>query len=127
MNPPKPLLLALLLLAPLDAREPTEPQISVFFSPGGGGTEAVVREIASARKVILGQAYSFTSVPIAKALVEASRRGVDVRMILDGKSNNGKYSEATFLARSGVPVWADTKHAIAHNKILLIDNQTILT
>jgi hypothetical protein len=37
--------------------------IKVYFSPKGGCTEAVVKEIA-AKKTILVQAYSFTSVPI---------------------------------------------------------------
>jgi hypothetical protein len=40
--------------------------VEVFFSPGGGCTDAVVREIAGARSEILVQAYSFTSAPIAR-------------------------------------------------------------
>ena len=38
------------------------------------------------------QAYSFTSAPIAKALVEAHKRGVDVRVILDKSQRTEKYS-----------------------------------
>ena len=40
----------------------------VCFSPNGGCTESIVKEINAAKSEILVQAYSFTSAPIAKAL-----------------------------------------------------------
>ena len=46
---------------------------------------------------VLVQAYSFTSAPIAKALVDAQRRGVKVQVILDKSQRTEKYSEADFL------------------------------
>lgn len=45
----------------------------VYFSPSGGATAAVVRELDAARSEILVQAYSFTSKPIAKALIDAMK------------------------------------------------------
>src|SRR5437763_7403678 len=64
----------------------TPPSTTVHFSPKGGCTDVVVGEIKSARHEILVLAYSFTSKPIAEALVEAKLRGVHVEIILD-KSN----------------------------------------
>jgi len=58
-------------------------QVSVYFSPSGGCTDAIVRELGAARKQVLMQAYSFTSAPIAKALIEAKKRGVEVKAVLD--------------------------------------------
>jgi len=52
------------------------PTIQVYFSPHGGRAEAVIEALNSAKKTVLVQAYSFTSAPIAKALVEAHRRGM---------------------------------------------------
>jgi phosphatidylserine/phosphatidylglycerophosphate/cardiolipin synthase-like enzyme len=49
---------------------------SLFQSSLGGCTEAIVKEIGNAKNQILVQAYSFTSRPIAKALLEAHKRGV---------------------------------------------------
>jgi len=43
--------------------------ITSHFSPNGGCTDTVVAEIRQARQQILVQAYSFTSAPIASALV----------------------------------------------------------
>ena len=99
----------------------------VYFSPRGGCTEAVVREVGKARKTVWVQAYSFTSAPIARALVEASRRGVKVRVILDRSQRSERYTAADFLAHAGIPVYIDARHAIAHDKVMVIDGRTVLT
>lgn len=101
--------------------------IQVFFSPHGGCTEAAVENLNKATNSVLVQAYSFTSAPIAQALVAAEKRGVKVQVILDKSQRTEKYSSADFVAHAGIPTFIDTKHAIAHNKIMVIDGKTILT
>ncbi|HMC12592.1 MAG TPA: phospholipase D family protein [Pirellulaceae bacterium] len=101
--------------------------IACYFSPAGGCTDAVVAEIRQARQQILVQAYSFTSVPIANALVEAHNRGVAVYIVLDKSQRSEQYSGLDFVARAGIPTLIDAAHAIAHNKIILIDRLTIIT
>ncbi len=99
----------------------------VYFSPDGGCTYAITSEIDAARTLILVQAYSFTSKPIAKSLMDAKKRGVDVQVILDKGQVTAKYSSADFVAHAGIPTYIDAEHAIAHNKIILIDNETVIT
>ena len=101
--------------------------IQVAFSPKGGATELVVKTIRHAQKFILVQAYSFTSAPIAQALAQAEERGVDVRVILDKSQKTGRYSVVTFLKNHGIPTWIDSQHAIAHNKVMVIDGVTVIT
>ena len=101
--------------------------VEVYFSPNDGATEAIVREIDRARSEILVQAYSFTSAPIAKALLKAHRRGVKVQAILDKSQKTQKYSSASFLTNSGIPTYIDARHAIAHNKIIIIDRAVVIT
>ena len=103
------------------------PPIEVYFSPEGGCTEAVVREIDAAQSSILIQAYSLTSTPIAKAVVAAYNRGVHVEVILDRSDKTEKYSEADYLHNHRVPVLIDSQHAIAHNKVIIIDGQVVIT
>lgn len=103
------------------------PKWTVNFSPHGGCTEAVVDAVGKARSTILVQAYSFTSAPIAKALVDAHRRGVKVLVVLDKSQRGEKYTSATFVANAGIPTLIDAKHAIAHNKVMVIDGQTVVT
>jgi phosphatidylserine/phosphatidylglycerophosphate/cardiolipin synthase-like enzyme len=103
------------------------PTIEVYFSPHGGCTEAIIRELNKAKSSVLVQAYSFTSAPIAKALLNAHKRGVKVEVILDKSQRTEKYSSATFLFNVGIPVKIDAQHAIAHNKVMVIDGETVIT
>jgi len=104
-----------------------DPKIDVYFSPKGGCTEAVVQSLNKATNTVLVQAYSFTSAPIARALVDAKRRGVQIQVILDKSQQTGRYSEGDFLQHNAIPTFVDSKHAIAHSKIIIIDNQTVIT
>jgi len=99
----------------------------VCFSPNGGCTEYIVKEINTAKSEILVQAYSFTSAPIAKALVSAHKRGVKVEAILDKSQRKERYTSSTFIFNAGIPTFIDDKHAIAHNKIMIIDNEVVIT
>jgi phosphatidylserine/phosphatidylglycerophosphate/cardiolipin synthase-like enzyme len=101
--------------------------IDAYFSPDGGAAEAIVREINSAKSEILVQAYSFTSKPIAKALVNAKKRGIKIEAVLDKSQRKEKYSSADFVAHAGIPTYIDSAHAIAHNKIIIIDRSTLIT
>jgi phosphatidylserine/phosphatidylglycerophosphate/cardiolipin synthase-like enzyme len=103
------------------------PSVEVHFSPKGGCTEVIVHELAQARKEILVLAYSFTSRPVAEALVEAKLRGVQVDVILDHSNENEKFTDLPFFLEQGIAPLIDANHAIAHNKIMLIDGRTILT
>lgn len=102
-------------------------ECSVYFSPDGGCTDAIRDALSRARATVLVQAYSFTSAPIAKALLDAKKRGVDVRVILDRSQAGQQYSSADFLANSGVPTKIDRAHSIAHNKVMIIDGATVIT
>ena len=113
--------------APQVQQAQAPPPIAVYFSPKGGCTEAAVKEINAARPTILVQAYSFTSAPIAKALVDANKRGVQIQVILDKSQRSEKYSSADFVQHAGIPIKIDAKHAIAHNKIMVIDKATVIT
>jgi phosphatidylserine/phosphatidylglycerophosphate/cardiolipin synthase-like enzyme len=101
--------------------------IRVYFSPHGGCTEAIINQINQAKTEILMQAYSFTSQPIARALIRAKKRGVTIIAVLDKSNRTQRYSAATFLKNMDIPVFIDDKHAIAHNKIMIIDNRVVIT
>ena len=127
----KRIVLALLLLTALatgcDTKLGEMPPVEVYFSPKGGCTEAVVRELNAAKQTVFVQAYSFTSKDIAKAMLQAQKRGVVMHVILDKSNLTENYSDADFVAHSGMSVLIDAKHAIAHNKHMIIDGQVVIT
>jgi phosphatidylserine/phosphatidylglycerophosphate/cardiolipin synthase-like enzyme len=103
------------------------PDIKVYFSPHGGCTEAVVRAVHEARKQILVEAYSFTSEPIAVALIDAEKRGVDVEVILDKSQEQARGTEADLIAENGIPTYIDSAYRIAHDKVMIIDGSRVIT
>lgn len=122
----------LLILAssvgPADAQRDQAFQIGVWFSPKGGCTEAIIKEVDQARRQVVVLAYLLTANPIVKSLADARKRGVDVSVVLD-KGQYGPIEEqdvATLLA-AGVKVYMDEQHGQAHNKIMVIDGSTVIT
>src|SRR5436305_3742981 len=103
------------------------PTVACHFSPKNGCTDAVVREIARARSEVLMQAYSFTSPPIAQALLAAHQRGVRVSLLLDHSNEHETHTELPYLREKGLLPLIDAHHAIAHNKIIIIDRKTLIT
>lgn len=108
-------------------RSQAQPPWTVCFSPRGSCTQLIVDTLAGARSTVLVQAYSFTSEPIAQALVEARGRGVDVAVILDKSQRTEDDARTQPLLDAGIPVRIDAAHAIAHNKVMVIDGETVIT
>lgn len=127
------LVAALFLTAaqPAVAAQPTEQPLpasatyQVGFSPRAGALETVLRGIQSARSTIQVAAYSFTSKPIAAALLDAHKRGVKVAVVADERDNGKQYSAVTFLANNGVPVRLNGNYAIHHHKFMVMDGQHV--
>lgn len=99
----------------------------VCFTPGGACIDAIIANLNQAQHDIWVQAYSFTSKPIAQALLNAAHRGVKVQVILDKSQRSQNYSAAQFLYNQGIPTWIDDRVAIAHNKVMIIDQATVIT
>ncbi len=99
----------------------------VCFSPRGNCTDLIVRALNEAKLSVLVQAYSFTSDPIAEALVNAHKRQISVDVILDKSQLHGKGVDMKMLSDAGVSVEIDSDHAIAHNKVMIIDSETVIT
>ena len=121
---------SLLALLALSGGQPDTSQnieATAYFSPNGGATEAVTKEIKSAQKSVLVMAYSFTNPQILKALADAKARGVDVQIVLDKSNATAKYSGATYMTNAGVPTYIDRNHAIMHNKVMILDEKTVIT
>src|SRR5439155_22907709 len=103
------------------------PEIAAHFSPKGGCQDAIVRELKAARREILVQAYSFTADPLTFGLVDAKKQGVTVEIVLDKSNELERYSDLHILLEQGMDVKIDHDHAIAHNKIIIIDQATLIT
>lgn len=111
------------------AASTASPRIEVAFSPEAGAEALVQRVIASAEHTLRLAGYSFTSPSVVKALMEAERRGVDVRIVLDDRGNRGKANTAAInlLLGAGIQVRTISRYAIHHDKYAVIDERTVQT
>lgn len=103
------------------------PALNVCFSPEGQCKRLAIRTIESAQKEILVQSYSFTSKPIAYALITAQKKGVLVKVLFDRSQLKAPYSQIHRLMKNGITAKVDYVPGIAHNKIIIVDGRCTLT
>ncbi|WP_210532035.1 phospholipase D family protein [Pantoea ananatis] len=96
------------------------------FSPDGSAQNLILHSIDDSKKTIDIAAYSFTSKPIALALLAAKKRGVRIRIVADYKAN-AKYTAVNFLKKAGVNVKINSNYEIMHNKFMVIDGMDVQT
>jgi len=114
-------------LISLPAKSVTCPVIQACFTPGQDCTHQITDHISKAEHSILVQAYGFSSKDIADALIAAKNRGVNIKVILDKSQRKQKYSLLHYIVDAGIPAWIDMKPAIAHNKVMIIDEREVIT
>lgn len=103
------------------------PELDVRFSPNGGVADSMVSALGKATSDVRVQAFSFTSEPISSALIVAKKRGIKVVVVLDKENLSNKSSALLSLHAAGIPIYIDSKHAIAHNKLIIIDEDRVFT
>jgi phosphatidylserine/phosphatidylglycerophosphate/cardiolipin synthase-like enzyme len=97
----------------------------IYFSPDAAFPQVIIKKLANAKTSILVQAYSFTSAPIAKALLNPHKKGVKIDIIFKTPKTQ-KYSSADFLVNSGISTKIDAARAIAHNKVRILDREVVI-
>ncbi|WP_345538926.1 phospholipase D family protein [Variovorax defluvii] len=105
---------------------PSAPVYSAAFTPGHA-LRLVLDTIRGAKATLLVAAYSFTSKPVATALRDAQRRGVQVFVVVDAGEAAKGYSAARFLANERVPVRVNARYALQHNKFIVVDGAMVQT
>lgn len=105
------------------------PTVEVGFSPEGSALRLVLDTIGEAKQTINLMGYSFTSPEVVRALIDAKRQDVDVKVVLDENGNRSKASIAAMnlLVNADIPVRTVNKYKIMHDKVMIIDNHTVET
>lgn len=122
------LLLGSFFMCAAQATEQKMPANATFeagFSPNGQSLNLILKAIGQAKTSLHVAAYLLTSKPVATALVDAHKRGVEVRVVADKKENTRGYSGLTYLVGEGVPVRLNDQYAIHHHKFMVIDGEHV--
>lgn len=101
--------------------------VQVLFAPEDDVAEQLIPLIEKAQKSIRFMAFSFTHDGIGQAVLARAQAGVDVKGIFETRGSETKYSEMYNLQRAGVPVRQDGNPRTFHHKVIILDDQTVIT
>ena len=101
--------------------------VSIYFSPiNKPVSEKILPLIKVAKNYIYIPAFYLTRKSIIYELVEAQKRGVDVKIIVDESSVEGKYVDIDFMKNNGLNVKVENWGGKMHMKSMIIDDETLI-
>lgn len=103
----------------------TKPGINQNTEEDSGVQQKIIDAINSAKESIDVCIYELSYEPLYKAIINAHKRGIRVRMV--GDINNIHYPGYRELMRNNVPMVLGNNEKIMHNKVVVIDNELVIT
>ncbi len=112
----------------LSIREAPRPsRMEVIDSPGDGVWRRIVELAAQSQRTLDACVFTITHDPISRALVEAHRRGVRVRVMTDGEKSIEPGSDVRRLFQAGIEVRVDRSEHHMHHKFATFDQRVLLS
>ena len=102
-------------------------RLQALFAPQDGAAEYLLARIAGAKRSIRVLAFSFTAAPLLDALLERARAGVQVQAVLESQNATGQSAGFARLREAGLDVLLDGNCYNMHHKVMVIDEQTVIT
>ena len=101
--------------------------IKVFFSPEDKAVlNGVLPLIKSAKKYIYAPSFVITEKRVTSELINAHKRGVDVKIIADALNASTKHSKSKELRSAGIQVKAENYAGKMHSKSMIIDGEYLI-
>jgi phosphatidylserine/phosphatidylglycerophosphate/cardiolipin synthase-like enzyme len=116
-------LLSAVLLGP--SWEVSAASVEVWYGPEDRPLEHLVRMYDRAKRYIFVAVYGLTSPLTVKALVDAKRRGVDVRVVTDRErlEDVKQQTALSTLREAGIPIKINRHEGLMHLKQAVIDDE----
>ena len=100
---------------------------NAYFSPKGGCQTIICHEISMAKSNIVIATYQWSNIAIISEIYKAKKRGVIIEIIVDPGLLLVPISPVLYACTNGISVWVDKKHAIFHDKYIVIDHKKVIT
>jgi len=101
--------------------------IQVLFSAEDHAVSNLIALVNDAKISVRFLAFSFTDYPLAKAMIDRAKAGVDVKGVFEAFGSNGTRSELKTFFCADVPARQDGNPSFLHDKIIIIDNSIVVT
>ncbi len=100
-------------------------RVETYFSPADRVTEKLVAYVQGAKQQVHTMIYTFTEETLANALIERSWAWLKVEGVIENRGASQGVLPALFCAR--LPFRLDGNKYTMHHKVLIIDNQIVIT
>jgi phosphatidylserine/phosphatidylglycerophosphate/cardiolipin synthase-like enzyme len=101
-------------------------QLQIYFSPDQSASPRLVEALRGAKHSIEFLAYSFTSEPIASAVIAQAKAGVAVRGVMEQSQESNQGGQYAHLRKAGIDVWLDKNPGLLHHKVMILDHETVV-
>lgn len=98
-----------------------------YFEPKDDCAQVLMKEIDACRRDLLVCVFTLTDNRICRALLNAHRRGVRVRVITDDQKSTDRGSDVLRLAEEGVGIKLDHLPDHMHHKFAVFDGHSAVT
>ena len=102
-------------------------EVEVYFSPDDHVLHRLLSLVAAAEESIEFLAFSFTSDPLAEALIARGADGVRVRGVMERDQVNNSGGEFGNLVLAGLDLRLDANRNKMHHKAIMIDGEIVIT
>ena len=101
--------------------------VNVYFSPQTKVlSDKIIPLIEASTKSINVSVFFLTHKDVTGALIDAKRRGVSVKIIIDASGASNEYTKYEFLRMAGIPVKIENWGGKLHSKAATIDNKILI-
>ncbi len=101
-------------------------ELEIYFSPQDKSSHRIIQIINNARKYIYVPTFLITHEKISEALINAHKRGIDVKIIIDANSTSTTNTKHSKLRDSGIPLKTENYAGKMHSKTMIIDDEYII-
>ncbi len=101
--------------------------IENYFAPEDHAMEHVIAAVQQAKKSIRFMAFSFTDQDLGQALIARAKAGVEVSGVVEKRGSDTEYCQMAPLRQAGLEVLTDGNPYVMHHKVLIIDEEVVVT
>jgi phosphatidylserine/phosphatidylglycerophosphate/cardiolipin synthase-like enzyme len=96
-----------------------------YFSPVDNVMDKLVAVVAGAKTSVKFMAFTYTDQRLSGAMIDQAKAGVTVEGVIENRGASQGALPALFCA--GIPVKTDGNKYTMHHKVIIIDDQTVIT
>ncbi len=101
--------------------------LDIYFSPQDKALKnAVIPLINSSKNYVYIPAFLVTDREMTEALINAKKRGVDVRLIVDALNASAKHSKHNLLRNGGISIKTENYAGKMHSKSVIVDDKYVI-